>query len=125
MSRRTLALLTIPAFLFVGAITVTGDEAVSVPIVAVKEGMTFDEAKFIIADTLQDPPVGRRPRNPGFEFLAEQTIGIRMRPNNRSGNCLVEVMGKEKVILKFYTRTEGAAKKFGAALARIKAEYAK
>lgn len=131
MSHRTIALLAIPALLFAGTLAgcrSTG-EAKSVPIVSQNENMTLDQAKFIIDDALQNPPTGRRPRNPGFELLAKETVGMRTRPDSRGGNCLVEVMGEvmgeRKTILKFYTRTEEDARKFAEALARIKAEYAK
>ncbi|MBO4491714.1 MAG: hypothetical protein J5944_10175 [Lentisphaeria bacterium] len=127
MSHRTLAILAIPALLFVGALTgcrSTSSEVKSVPVISQKGDMTLDQAKFIIEEALQNPPVGRRPSNPGFEVLAKETKGVRTRPNNRGGNCLVEVMGEKKAILKFYTRTEDDANKFTAALARIKAEYA-
>ena len=131
MNHRTIALLTIPALLIAGTITGCSStkEAKSAPVVSQKRDMTLEDAKFIIDDALQNPPVGRRPRNPGFETLANETVGIRTTPDSRDGNCLVEVMGDRngtrKVILKFYTRTEADAKKFAAALARIKAEYAK
>ena len=131
MSHRTLALLALPALLAVGTLTgcsSTG-ETKSSPVISQKGSMTLEEAKFIIDDALQDPPVGRRPQNPGFEVLAKEVVGVRTKSNSRGGNCLVEVMGEaegtRKVILKFYTRTEDDAKKFTAALARIKAEYAK
>ena len=126
MKARTLTLLAIPALLVAGTITGCRStaEAKSAPVISQKDNMTLDQAKFIIDDALQNPPVGRRPRNPGFDVLAKETVGIRTRPDSRGGNCLVEVIGKSKVILKFYTRTEADAQKFGAALARIKAEYA-
>lgn len=127
MSHRTLAVLAIPALLFVGALTgcrSTSAEVKSVPVISQKGDMTLDQAKFIIEEALQNPPVGRRPSNPGFEVLAKETKGVRTRPDSRGGNCLVEVIGEKKAILKFYTRTEDDAKKFTAALARIKAEYA-
>lgn len=131
MSRRTIALLAVPALLVVGTLAgcSSTSEAKSVPVVSQKTNMTLEEAKFIIDDALQNPPVGRRPRNPGFETLAKETVGIRTRPDSRGGNCLVEVMGEvmgeRKAILKFYTRTEEDARKFGAAIARLKAEYVK
>ena len=127
MSHRTLAVLAIPALLFVGALTgcrSTSAEVKSVPVISQKGDMTLDQAKFIIEEALQNPPVGRRPSNPGFEVLAKETKGVRTRPDSRGGNCLVEVIGEKKAILKFYTRTEDDARKFTAALARIKAEYA-
>lgn len=131
MSPRTVALLAIPAIVFAGALTgcSSTSEAKSVPVISQNNKMTLEEAKFIVDDALQNPPVGRRPRNPGFEILAKETVGIRTRPDSRGGNCLVEVMGEvmgeRKVILKFYTRTEEDARKFGAAIARLKAEYVK
>ena len=127
MSHRTLAVLAIPALLFVGALTgcrSTSADVKSVPVISQKGDMTLDQAKFIIEEALKNPPVGRRPSNPGFEVLAKETKGVRTRPDSRGGNCLVEVMGEKKAFLKFYTRTEDDAKKFTAALARIKAEYA-
>lgn len=131
MSNRTLALLSIPALLVVGTLAgcSSTSEVKSAPIISQKSDMTLEQAKFIIDDALQNPPVGRRPRNPGFEILAKEAVGMRTRPDSRGGNCLVEVMGEvmgeRKTIMKFYTRTEEDARKFGAALARIKAEYAK
>ena len=126
MSSRTLALLTIPALLF--TCTFTGcsstSEVKSAPVISQKGDMTLEQAKKIIDDALANPPVGRRPRNPGFDVLAKEVTGVRTRPDSRGGNCLVEVMGEKKAILKFYTRTEDDARKFAAALARIKAEYA-
>ena len=104
MSHRTLAVLAIPALLFVGALTgcrSTSAEVKSVPVISQKGDMTLDQAKFIIEDSLQNPPVGRRPGNPGFEVLAKETKGIRTRPDSRGGNCLVEVVGEKKAILKF------------------------
>lgn len=131
MTRRTIALLAVPALLAVGTLAgcSSTSETKSVPMIAQKGAMTLDQAKFIIDDALQNPPIGRRPSNPGFEILAKEAVGLRTRPNSRSGYCLVEVMGDvmgtRKPIMKFYTRTEDDAKKFGSALARIKAEYAK
>ena len=130
MSHRTIALLAIPALLIAGAVTgCRSTESKSVPVISQKNDMTLEQAKFVIDDALQNPPTGRRPRNPGFEILAKETVGIRTRPDSRGGNCLVEVMGEvmgeRKVILKFYTRTEEDARKFGAAIARLKAEYVK
>ena len=127
MSRRTLALLAIPALVF--TFTLTGcksssADVKSVPVISQKGNMTLDQAKFIIEEALQNPPVGRRPSNPGFEVLAKETKGIRTRPDSRGGNCLVEVVGEKKTFLKFYTRNEADAKKFTEALARLKAEYA-
>lgn len=127
MSRRTLALLAIPALVFTCTLTgckSSSADVKSVPVISQKGNMTLDQAKFIIEEALQNPPVGRRPSNPGFEVLAKETKGVRTRPDSRGGNCLVEVMGEKKAFLKFYTRTEADAKNFAAALARLKAEYA-
>ena len=135
MNHRTIALFTIPALLVTCALTAAAEQidlpktepkAETAPATSAKPGeMTLEEAKFIIDDALMNPPCGRRPRNPGFDILGKETTSVLTYPNRR-GNCLVEVRATtRRAALKFYTRTEDDAKKFAAALARIKAEYAK
>lgn len=129
MNARKLALLAIPALIFVGDLTgcksgkdETGEAPKYTAVISQKENMTLDQAKAIITETFLNAPIGRRPHNPGFESLAKETVGVRTR--SRRDYCLVEVMGEEKAFLKFYTRNEADAKKFAEALSRIKAEYA-
>lgn len=86
--------------------------------------MSLEEAKTIINNAIKNPPAGRRPRHPGFQYMAG-TTRIDLYRHNRTGLCLIEAFRGKHCYLEMYVPTRTDGKRFSSAVWRIVKEYNK
>lgn len=114
------ALLAFSAFVFAGC-RFADDENISIQEnVPVK--MTVQQAQAIITDAFNNPPAGRRPRNPGWDTLA-QINSIKFKKHNRTDFYLINLNRNGKTLVSFYVFDKSAVYQFADALRCIKKEY--